>query len=112
MKKLTLLGRVYSCNMKTLKKVLLILVSSPLLWIGTGVALISFLAYYLLWSGDHNPMARLADAFHVGLYVFPFLALIFVAGICLFINGIILGIVRLCRKLNEKTAAKAPEHPQ
>jgi len=92
--------------------VLPILVSSPLLWIGTAGALVSFSTGILLWSGDLNPMARFADALYISTYVSSFLALIFVAGICLFINGIILGIFRLCRKLNEKTAAKAPEHPQ
>ena len=98
--------------MKTLKQALLVLVGSPLLWIGTAGAWVSFLTYYLLYSGHLQPLAGVADALHLGIYVFPFLAIILMAGICLMISGIIIGTVRLCRKLNENTAAKAPEHPQ
>jgi hypothetical protein len=98
--------------MKTLKQALLIFVSSPLLWIGTAGASVSFLTYYLLYSGRLQSMAGLVDALHLGIYVFPFLAFILIAGICLVVSGIIIGTVRLCRKLNENTAAKAPEHPQ
>jgi hypothetical protein len=97
MKKLALFGRVYNCNMKTLNQMLLIFVSSPLLWIGTAGALVSFSTGILLWSGDLNAMARLADALYISTYVSSFLALTFVAGICLCVNGIILGIFRLCR---------------
>ncbi|MGP8200913.1 MAG: hypothetical protein ACLQU4_15580 [Limisphaerales bacterium] len=92
---------------------MVILVGSAFVWIGSRVALVSLLAYYLFWSGRLQPMAGLADSLQLGFYVFPFLAFILVAGICLFISGILIGIVRLCRKLNEETAATAPqEHPQ
>jgi hypothetical protein len=96
---------------KTLKQALLILASSPLLWIGTAGALVSFLTYYLLYSGHLQPMAGLADALHVGFYVPPFLAFVLLAGICLAIGGVIIGTIRLCRKPNENPAAKAPKQP-
>jgi putative flippase GtrA len=96
--------------MKTLKQSLQILVSSPLLWIGTAGSLVSFLTYYLLWSGRLQSMAGAADAIHIGfafMFVFPF---VFVASICIAFSGIILGIVRLCQKRNERTAAKAAKN--
>jgi cell division protein FtsX len=98
--------------MKTSKQAVLILVSSPFLWIGAAGALVSISAYYLLYSGHLQPLAGLADALHLGIYVFPFLALILASSICLVMSGLIVGTVRYCRKLNEKTAAKPPEHPQ
>ena len=98
--------------MLALKRALLILVSSPLLWIGAAGALVSFSTYVLLWSGHLNAVAKLADVLYISTYVDPFLALTFMAGICLFISGIIIGTVRLCWRLNEKTATKAPEDPK
>jgi cell division protein FtsX len=96
--------------MRTSKQKLLVLVGSPLLWIGMAGALVSFLTYYLLYSGRLQPIADLADALHLGIFVFPFLACILIVCICLVASGIIMGAVRLCRKLNEITAAKTPEH--
>src|SRR5665213_4143238 len=85
--------------MKTLKP--------PLLWIGAVGALVSFSTFGLLWSGHLQPIARLADTLHVGDYVFPFLAFIFLASISLVISGIIFGIFRLRRRLNENKANSA-----
>jgi uncharacterized membrane protein YedE/YeeE len=96
--------------MKTLKPSLKILASSALFWIGAAGALISFLAYYLLWSGNLTPVARLADAFHAGLYVFPILAFMLLVSLGLAIGGLMIGIGRLCRKRIEKTTTKTPEH--
>jgi heme/copper-type cytochrome/quinol oxidase subunit 2 len=91
--------------MKTLKEALMILVSSALVLIGGAMALVSLSVYFLFWSGRLQPIAGLADSLHLGFYVFPFLIFMLVAGICLMITGILVGMVRLCRKLNKKTAS-------
>ena len=106
-----LTGRIYGCDMKTFRHAIWILISSPLLWIGTAGVLVSLSTYALLWSGHLMFLAKLADALHLGLYLGSLLAFIFVAGICLFIAGLLMGIIRLCRKLNEHTAARATEPP-
>ena len=98
--------------MKTFKHAIRILISSPLLWIGTAGVLVSFSTYALLWSGHLMILAELADALHFGLYIGSLFAFIFLASICLFIVGLLMGIIRLCRKLNEHTAARATEPPQ
>lgn len=96
--------------MRTLKLSLKILASSSLVRIGAGGALVSFLAYYLLWSGQLIPMARLADTLHAGLYVFPVLALILFVSLGLAIGGLMIGMGRLYLKLNGKTTTKRKEH--
>lgn len=57
-------------------------------------------------------LAELADALHLGLYLGSLFAFIFIASICLFIVGLLMGIIRLCRKLNQPTTARAKETPQ
>lgn len=47
-----------------------------------------------------NWLAQLADEMNAGLYVGPFLALIFLAGTCLAFIGLILGLVRLAKKMS------------
>jgi hypothetical protein len=97
--------------MKTLKRALKILASSALLWIGANGALVSFSIYYLLWSGNLTPVARLADALHAGLHVFPILAFILFVSLGLATGGLIIGLGRLCLKLIEKTTTTTTEHP-
>jgi len=82
--------------MKILKLSLKIPAGSALFWIGAAGALISFLAYYLLWSGYLTPVARLADALHAGLYVFPLLAFMLLVSLGLALGGLMVGIGRLC----------------
>ena len=108
----SLTGRIYGRAMKTFKHAIGILISSPLLWIGTAGVLVSFSTYALLWSGHLMFLAKLADALHLGLYLGSLFAFIFMASICLFIVGLLMGIIRLCRKLNEPAAARAMESPQ
>jgi cell division protein FtsX len=85
--------------MKNFKEALLILVSSPLLWIGALGASSSILAAYQLWSGHLQAIAKLADDLHMGfalvVFVFPF---VFGVSACLAICGVVIGIGRLCRK--------------
>lgn len=57
-------------------------------------------------------LAELADALHLGLYIGSLFAFSFMASICLVIAGLLIGIIRLCRKLNEHTAAGATEPQQ
>ncbi len=98
--------------MRTLKQALLIAVSSPLISIGTAGALVSFLTFYLLYSGRLQPIASLADALHLEIYVFPFLAYSLIVGICLVVSGIIVGTVRLYLRGYANTEAHSPEHLQ
>ena len=82
--------------MKPFKTALLILFSSPLVWIGAAGALVGFSTFWLLWSGHLNPVAHLADALGIGFSLNAFVIPgIIVTGICFFFCGIILGIVRL-----------------
>jgi len=80
--------------MNTLKPPLKSLASSSLPRIGAGGALVSFSAYNLLWSGNLTLVARLADALHAGLYVFPLPDLILVVRLGLAINVLMIGAGR------------------
>jgi hypothetical protein len=107
-----LTGRIYGCTMKSCKHAMKILISSPLVWLGAAGMLVSFSTYALLWSGHLMILAELADAWHLGLDLGSLFAFIFIASICLFIVGLLMGIIRLCRKLNEPATARAMETPQ
>jgi hypothetical protein len=69
--------------MKILKRALVTLPSSPLLWIGAIGALTSFITYLLLWSGHLMWLADLCDSLHVSTYIATFLSLVFVFSIFL-----------------------------
>ena len=88
--------------MKILKSALVTLAGSPLLLIGATSALTSFITYLLLWSGHLMCLAKLCDSLHVGTFIAPFLALVFMGSVGVAVVGLILGILRLCRKLSGK----------
>jgi hypothetical protein len=89
---------------KRFKLALLIILGSPLIWLGAGSALGGFLTEWILWSGYLNPMARVADALGIGFALNAlFIPSIIVTGVCFFVCGIILGLVRLCRQPHKKS---------
>jgi hypothetical protein len=104
-------GLAYDYAMKFLKETLRMLVSSSLLWLGTAGAVASFLTYYLMSLGYFNPIA---NALHFDLYADPFSYFFcaFLVGICFAIAGIIVGIVRLFRKLRGRTSNKTLQPAQ
>jgi hypothetical protein len=91
--------------MKTIKFSLGVLLGSPLFWIGWAAALGSLFTYLMLWSGHLNWFALLADKLYVGLFIGSFLAAIFLAGICLIVCGLILGLWRFAKALASRADA-------
>lgn len=97
--------------METIRSTLLILFGSALVWIGSAAAVGSLLVYLLLWTGHIDWLALLADEMGAGLFVGPFLAFCFVAGICLAFMGSVIGVVRLARKMAGSSEENAPDGP-
>jgi hypothetical protein len=91
--------------MKTIRSTFRILVGSPLVWIGAAAAIGSLFVYLMLWSGHLNWFALLADKLYVGLFIGSFLAAIFLAGICLIVCGLILGLWRFAKALGSRVDA-------
>jgi hypothetical protein len=89
--------------MKTIKSSLGVILGSPLVWIGGIAVLGAVFTYVMLWSGHLDWFARLTDRFYAGLFIGPFLARIFLAGICLMVCGLILGILRFVSQFASKS---------
>lgn len=54
----------------------------------------------MIWTGHMYWLATIAIKLHAGLFIGQFLALFFVAGLCLGISGLVLGLVRLAKRIS------------